>query len=645
MKNSTDSSDIASGHDLQRYALAILVGLTLLGFFLRVHHLGASAYRGDEAFAVRYWAASPAETFANLAGTEPHPIGIFLAFWAWKSLVGDGEFAMRMLSVLVNLLGVPAMYALARRLVKVRTVALIAALLWAINPNLIWQSQDARNYAMWAALSLISMWLMLRAADSPARRLNWLLYIIFATLTLYTFFLEAFLVVVHALYILLWRRAALRGWLIAAGIIAVLLIPWFGQIWALAHSAYQGTATRADLATFLRFLPVMYLGEPEFAGQTSVLGLTVIWILTAASLYLVGNTDPRQRRVLLLWLLVPGALLVIASVRLDVFRARYLISVTPALLIPTAYVIFVLATESLRMVYRTYMARGIGPIIGAGAIVIGFILPVSPFALATTLSLSGYYAYQKAPDWYTLRDFLRANATAADTVIMTSLDPTTGYTDPAFAYYYSGPAQVIALPHPQFDTTQVVKQVLDQSRTVWFVLVGDNTAPIEGALTENGQLISMQAAGRSFFVHEYRGRQPKASEMAVPLALSIGEGTLVGYTVEGETRTGSVLNVLLFWDHAPKDGLKGFVHLIGSPRADGSPLWTQDDHPPRPSDGSSGRDVFRLDLASVPPGDYDIEIGLYDPNTTQRFPILDRTSGKSIGDSTVIAHVRIDSAR
>src|SRR5262249_18962857 len=205
--------------------------LALLAFILRIHPLGASPYRGDEAFTVRYWAAPPAEVLSDLAWKEPHPLGIFFAFWGWKSLVGDSEFAMRMLSVLANLLGVAAMYALTRRLLNSRTIALTSAFLWSINPNLIWQSQDARNYAMWAALSLISMWLILRAADSPERRLNWLMYIVFATLTLYTFFLEAFIVAVHGLYIVLWKRAALRGWLIAVGIIAVLLIPWFGQIW------------------------------------------------------------------------------------------------------------------------------------------------------------------------------------------------------------------------------------------------------------------------------------------------------------------------------------------------------------------------------------------------------------------------------
>ena len=63
---------------------------------------------------------------------------------------------MRMLPALINLLGVPTMYALGRRLFSADLVGLIAASLWAVNPNLIWHSQDVRNYAIWAALSGVS---------------------------------------------------------------------------------------------------------------------------------------------------------------------------------------------------------------------------------------------------------------------------------------------------------------------------------------------------------------------------------------------------------------------------------------------------------------------------------------------------------
>src|SRR5262245_22312367 len=134
----SDSPETKTQTGLKRLSLRNVVILTLLAFILRIHFLGASPYRGDEAFTVRYWAAPPTEVLSDLAWKEPHPLGIFFAFWGWKSLVGDSEFAMRMLSVLANLLGVAAMYALTRRLLNSRTIALTSAFLWSINPNLIW---------------------------------------------------------------------------------------------------------------------------------------------------------------------------------------------------------------------------------------------------------------------------------------------------------------------------------------------------------------------------------------------------------------------------------------------------------------------------------------------------------------------------
>src|SRR5689334_11348626 len=165
-----------------------VLALILLSFALRVYHLGASSLSGDEAFTVRYWAQPPVDVLANLANREPHPLGAFFSFWAWKSLLGDGEFAMRMFPALANVIGTAAMYALARRLLKSDRAALVAAFLWAINPNLIWHSQDARNYAIWSALSVLTLWLLLRVADR-SRRVGWALYILALTLGLYMFFL------------------------------------------------------------------------------------------------------------------------------------------------------------------------------------------------------------------------------------------------------------------------------------------------------------------------------------------------------------------------------------------------------------------------------------------------------------------------
>src|SRR5437764_9914 len=114
---------ICARDSLSRKTSQTLVCLILLGFALRVYHLGWSSLRGDEAFAVRYWAVPPGAVLQGPAGEEPHPLGTFLSFWLWKSLAGSSEFAMRLLPALINLLGIPAIYGISRRLFSDRTTS------------------------------------------------------------------------------------------------------------------------------------------------------------------------------------------------------------------------------------------------------------------------------------------------------------------------------------------------------------------------------------------------------------------------------------------------------------------------------------------------------------------------------------------
>jgi hypothetical protein len=60
--------------------LAVLTGLLTVAFAARIVALDGVPLRGDEAFAVRYWADSPQRVVRDLAQWEPHPLGTFLSF-------------------------------------------------------------------------------------------------------------------------------------------------------------------------------------------------------------------------------------------------------------------------------------------------------------------------------------------------------------------------------------------------------------------------------------------------------------------------------------------------------------------------------------------------------------------------------------
>lgn len=121
-----------------------------------------------------------------------------------------------------------------------------------------------------------------------------------------------------------------------------------------------------------------------------------------------------------------------------------------------------------------------------------------------------------------------------------------------------------------------------------------------------------------------------------PLDLRFGvEGQalrLTGIALGGwPPRAGRRLTVDLRWE-LPPDGLAAqqqptvFVHALGPPRPDGSPLWAGSDGPPAgghwPQAGGPLLDRHHLALPlAAPSGPYQLELGLYNPVGAERWPV------------------------
>ena len=118
-----------------------------------------------------------------------------------------------------------------------------------------------------------------------------------------------------------------------------------------------------------------------------------------------------------------------------------------------------------------------------------------------------------------------------------------------------------------------------------------------------------------------------------PLEASFGAPPLtrlLGYDISGELTPGGTLMLTLYWQaqHPSDVSYKVFVHLIG---ADGRPMAQGDDFPlagQRPTTswqpGEIIIDPYTIHLpATMPPGDYPLRIGFYDPVTGVRLsPVL-----------------------
>src|SRR4051812_7206922 len=169
--------------------LPIMIAIIMVGFFLRLFHLTTVPLRGDEAFSVQYWVGQPLSvSLAKTATIEPHPLLTYALFRGWGLVAGTSELAMRILPALIGLLGIPAIYAVGK-LLGSKQIGLVAALIFALHPFEIWHAQDARNYAIWAGMSLVALWLGLRTLDKQRER-DWMLYTIAASLAANIFYTE-----------------------------------------------------------------------------------------------------------------------------------------------------------------------------------------------------------------------------------------------------------------------------------------------------------------------------------------------------------------------------------------------------------------------------------------------------------------------
>ncbi len=630
--------------------LWLLTGVLALAFVLRVVDLGAVPLRGDEAFAVRYWADNPARSLSFMLDlAEPPPFGTYLTFWAWKSLVGQSEFAMRVLPLLGSLLGAAATAAVARYLFGTarrsarESVALLAALLWAANAFQIWHAQDVRNYALWAGLSPLAMWLFLRLVDAPPRRRIfgiWMSYVLVQVLALHMFFLEAFMLVVQAAYLVGFRRptsvpprTAFRRAISAWGLVALPMIPWAWQLWRIAQVGYAGnTEPAAPLRLLTRFLPTLLAG-PESSTWPAPLALG--WLLLLSATLWVFRRKDRRVAWLAVWVTVPVALLFLAATRTNVFHPRYVIAAASPLLILLAAALesaFSAGVGGRRVIFA---AVGVGLLIA----------PTVGLA-----NLASYYRHvdPKSPDWPALVTYLdnRIPPTGPHLVLQTMPDP-------AFAYYYRGHAAEKTLVAGESIPGQLFSDTL-YFRSIW--LLG-RSPEAEAFLADHMQLVSQHTLP-DFTITQYRPWKPQPDEFVTPVDAVFGDVVrLQGVTVQGPDSASRAIAVLLYWEPLTQtqSAYKVFVHLLGPTNPNtGTPLWDQDDAEPldgfaRTTGWQVGallRDPYALldDPASqrqpFVPGTYQIAVGLYDPVTNTRLQAVDAT-GEPLGDSVTLATITL----
>jgi 4-amino-4-deoxy-L-arabinose transferase-like glycosyltransferase len=245
-------------------AFWIVTGLVALGGALRFVGLGTQSYHHDEIVtASRVLRVGFVHAMDAVGFSESAPPLYYALAWLWTQVTGTGPVGLRSLSAAAGIATIPVAYLVGRELRERRT-GLVAAALVAVNPMLIWYSQEARAYALLAffcALSLLYCVRALRvgeaaggALDEKGDKRNLVLWGVFSALALATHYFAAFPLAAEVILLLRRRgRATFVGlWII--GLMAALLAPlvlhqmsyghaeWIGKF-SLGHRVWETAAT------------------------------------------------------------------------------------------------------------------------------------------------------------------------------------------------------------------------------------------------------------------------------------------------------------------------------------------------------------------------------------------------------------------
>jgi mannosyltransferase len=236
-----------------------VAGLTVLAAAIRFATLGVQAYHHDEVVtASRVLRGSFLHAMDAVGFSESAPPLYYALAWVWTQVTGTGEFGLRSLSAVAGVATVPVAYLLGVEL-RGRRTGIAAAALVAVNPMLVWYSQEARVYALLALLVTLSALYFVRSLERGERR-DFIAWGLAAGLALATHYFAIFPIGVEALWLLYRRgRRSIPGIAILGGT-ALLLAPL---------AIHQMSAGRAE------WISNYGLGHRLWeAGMTALLGET-----------------------------------------------------------------------------------------------------------------------------------------------------------------------------------------------------------------------------------------------------------------------------------------------------------------------------------------------------------------------------------
>lgn len=644
----------------RRLATSFLLVLILLAFALRLYHLESQSLWYDEGVTAMV-AQSDLASLTRWTANDIQPPLYYYLVAGWGRLAGWSEWSLRFPAAFFGTVAVPLLAVVAIRLSRSRAAGLLAALIAACHPLLLYYSQEARMYTLLVTLGVLAAYCLLRSADASERSRAWRFwggYTLAALLAAYTHYFAFFLLLALGVAYLLDRivRSRLTGhtprvlpFLLANTALLLFYLPWLRVLFVrldIDTSYWTGTL---KLWEALRAIAI------SFTSGESVLenvGTRLLWMYGAITLVaLVGLLGPwridgslaanptpqpaiRSHRYrfagyALLWLFVPIVAVLLLASFTPKFNARYVMVAWPGLVLLWSGGLAALLRAFVPLWQRLRVACNTQP----------RALPALSGLLGTGLLLSGFVyadvnwftdpAFTK-DQWRELAHYVRSQRRSNEAVVLVS-----GHAWPVW-HYYAGDIPPIRLPRLAIldvnavldfaNTAEPLRRGLAGKDGVWLVGWQDDVVdpmgvvPLQLARAGAAQPVNAQFWGLD--LHHFTGLQPARISDEPPIQSYDhvnydNRVELIGHTVQENG------DLLLFW-RARSQPLPDLYVTGYTLTASGIHYADLHDRRPaayayptfrwRPQQVTVGRVPARAWAGEgAMPGNYQLHLGVYDP--------------------------------
>ncbi len=420
-----------------------------------------------------------------------------------------------------------------------------------------------------------------------------------------------------------------------------MFLPWYlfagGQL-----ASWPSISEPLDLPTLLwRVLNVFSVGTTIDAGTALPVAIAF------GVLFFIGWRKTRDANAnwvivtLILWTLVPVAVMYVVSLSRPAYNPKFLLLATPPF--------FILCARGLSRIHpgiflhrregdaRSWIDNRLVWLLW----IVSVLAAVGPFPSLRNYFFDAQYARD---DYRGVVQFIDANARAGDGLLVNA---------PAqidvVRYYWRGDQQLFLLPtgrppdaaRTRADVDAMLGKVTRLFAIYYATQQSDPQSIVETRLAENAFKARDEWHGNVRLAIYGVAPSPRGTMQSMDAKVG-DEIVLVGYQIDQrEARAGDVLTLMLNWRAAqtPSTRYKVFVHLLDAngqvvAQRDGEPvgdtrittLWRV---------GEIIADNYGVFIEpGTPPGEYKIEIGMYRAETGERLRIGE-------GDSLVIGIVRV----